>query len=201
MSDIVLLSITPNAEKLIERATRICYSSENQITENSYATFLPNCIKCGHISILSHAMASFHASNISRACSHEMVRHAHLRYLQRSQRNVNEQNAEFIFPPSFDNYQHEEGIGYILRWYKHMIDKGMKREDARYVLPNACATEMVVSGSLQAWWDFLKLRLQKKAQLEIRTVAKQIYDLLNANCPHIFTKELLEAQPKLKLEI
>jgi thymidylate synthase (FAD) len=198
MAKVELLQITENAEKHIELCTRTCYNSEKKITEDSYQTFLPSCIKRGHISILRHAMATFKISEISRAFSHEMVRHVFLSYLQRSQRYCDESNTFFImFPETGDEYQ--QAYQKALETYKKLLKKD-KREIARMVLPNACATAMVVSSNLNGFYDFLRLRLQHAAQAEIRTVAKMIYTILHNHCPYIFNQELLLYQPKLNLE-
>ena len=199
-----LLSITPQSQVVIEKCTRICYNSEDKITKDSHETFLPRIIKMGHISPLSFAHASFHISGISRACSHQLVRHSHLRYLQRSQRYCTEESAEFLIPKNIKDSHRcafYECIGNIQDTYRDWVNFGVKREDARCVLPNATATEMCVAGNLQSWYDFLRLRLGKHAQWEIREVAKEIYKILNFACPNIFTKELLEYQPTINLDI
>lgn len=212
--EVKLLSITPNAEKHIERCTRICYNTEDRITNDSHINFFAGVIGRGHWSVLSHAHASFHIAGISRACSHQLVRHACLRYLQRSQRYCAEE-FEFVLPPTIKGISETEILDEEDRtafdaledaaftgWenYKEMMKKGIKKEDARYALTNACPTEIVVSGSLQAWWDFLRLRMSKSCQWELRTVAKRVYKVLQNECPNIFTEEFLMVQPKLNLE-
>jgi thymidylate synthase (FAD) len=189
--EIKLLTITPDAEKHIERATRICYNSEEKITDTSHETFLPTTLKHGHFSALSHAFASFHVAGISRACSHQLVRHAHLRYLQRSQRYCTEDSwGKFVRPPKiiqksqgllddekFDGetpFDILEDAAYTAHEsYQDIIALGVPKEDARYALPNCQTTELVISGTFQAWWDFLRIRL----------------------------KELLETQPTIKLDV
>ena len=200
-ADVSLLSITPEAEKHIERCTRICYNSESKMTSESHIVFLPGIMKRGHWSALSHAHATFVVKNISRACSHQLVRHAHLRYLQRSQRYCTEETNNTVIPEVLqDNKVVKTLLRSIKDKYNYLVKKKVKLEDARYILPNACTTEIVVSGTLQGWWDFLRLRMGKSAQQEIRDVAKKIYVVLNAQCPHVFTKELLVVQVPLYLE-
>lgn len=212
-----LWSITPCAEKHLEKCARICYDSLNKITEKSYEKFLHSVISLGHVAILSHASATFYISGISRACSHQLVRHAHLRYLQRSQRYCQELGQDaYILPDKISSCTKLDGcdvdghsaldlwediVWTSREYYKRLIEMGIPAEDARYILLNACPTEIVVSGTLQAWYDFLRLRLTKHAQWEIRNVAKEIYYILNKECPHIFTKELLEKQTKIELDI
>jgi len=200
-SRVELINITPNAEKHIEYCARVCYNSLNKISEDSYKKLLPRLLKMGHYSVLSHAHATFVISGISRACSHQLVRHAHLRYLQRSQRYCDESATEFVYPIKGIKGK-IFGLTYKLckLSYKLLRILGVKQENARFVLPNAIGTTIVVSGTFQAWWDFLRLRLGKHAQWEIRKVAKEIYKILNKRCPHIFNKELLVVQPQLNLD-
>jgi len=208
-----LLTITPNAEKHLEHCGRICYNSENKITEASHERFLKSVMSLGHVAILSHAFATFRISDISRACSHQLVRHAHLRYLQKSQRYcVEKEWKDFIRPPKTSGEETnergdtafdllEDAVFTSYNSYAGMMDLGVHQEDARYALSNAHPTEIIISGTLQAWYDFLRIRLTKHAQWEIRDVARDIYNVLKKECPHIFTKELLEKQPKIELDV
>jgi len=198
-----LADITQYAETKIEIYTRECYDSLNKMTEDSHKQFLPNIIKRGHLSALSFAYATFHISDVSRAFLAQMTRHAHLRYLVRSQRYNKEDSINFIMPSVFDIEDQSffaECQQKIIAWYRKLNLK-YKNEDSRMILSNAHKTSMNVTGNLQAWYSFLRLRLGKHAQLEIRNVAKEIYKILNKECPNIFTKELLEYQPKIDLDI
>lgn len=212
-----LVSITPNAEKLMEYCCRKCYNSIDKITDMSYITFLQSAMKRGHFSILSFAHAVFEIYDISRACSHQVVRHAHLRYLQQSQRFVDQSSANYVLPPSIQAKAQQEvtnnpdidstafDIFEDICWdgedaYKQLIHRGIKKEDARYVLPNAGVTTIVVSGTLQGWFDYLRLRMSKHAQWEIRGVSQDIYKILNKEVPSVFNKEILVVQPPLNLE-
>jgi thymidylate synthase (FAD) len=201
--EVALLSITPAAEKHIERCTRICYDSLDKLTATSHQQFLPSILKRGHVSPLSFAHATFKVTGISRVCSHQLVRHAHLRYLQRSQRYCGEDKIDYVEPESVRSIPRGMFYGIMCTlWsgYKQLKWYGLKNEDARMVLPSACVTEMCVAGNLQAWWDFLRLRLGTHTQLETRTVAKHIYQELNCECPNIFNQENLLLQPKLNLD-
>ena len=82
------------------------------------------------------------------------------------------------------SYQHAHNA------YKYLIAQGVKKEDARFVLPQATATELIVTGNLQAWLDFIQLRNIPAAQWEIREVAKTINNILAENVPEIFVKTL-----------
>jgi len=201
---VTIMGLTPNAEQHMEHCARFCYNSLDKAKEGSHVGFLRGALKNGHFSILSHAHCTFIIEGISRACSHQLVRHAHLRYLQRSQRYCAEGRPDYIIPDSVVQatvFDLMEGVVYDnFEAYKELVEKGVKKEDARFVLPNACKTQIAVSGSLQAWWDFLRLRLDTHAQWEIRRIAKMVYHLLNIHVPNVFNSQLLTVQPKMNLE-
>lgn len=170
--------ITPNSLELIGRFAGICYNS-NLETE----TCIKRAISCkdkGHLATLRFAFATFHIKGISRVCSHQMVRSKFLDFLQRSQRYCNEKNASFITPTLTDE-QHKAYYTAVLQSqmaYDELISLGVKKEDARFVLPEATTTELIVTGNFQAWLDFIKLRADTHAQWEIRQVAKTINNIL-----------------------
>ena len=201
-----IVGLTPDVERHMEMCARICYNSLDKAKEGSHKGFLRGAIRNGHFSILSHAHCTFIIQGISRSCSHQLVRHAHQRYLQRSQRYCSEKNPEYVAPDSVDDSVETSVIYHDFmetswKTYGRLVDKGIKKEDARFVLPNACQTKLAMSGTLQGWWDFLRLRMGKHAQWEIKQIAQMIYSLLNAWVPSVFTPELLIIQPKLNLEI
>ncbi len=176
--NVELKFITPNALQQIGEYAGICYNSN---------TDPPSCVKravaCkdkGHLATLRFATATFHISGISRVCSHQFVRSKHLDFLQRSQRYCNEKNAGFVTPVLTDE-QHKAYYTAILQSqmaYDELISLGVKKEDARFVLPEATTTELIVTGNFQAWIDFIKLRADKHAQWEVRSVAKTINNIL-----------------------
>lgn len=187
-----LLHITPNALEFIGRCAGICYNSSQQ--SEACIKRAISCKDKGHLATLRFAHATFHVSGISRTCSHQFVRSKHLDFLQRSQRYCNEDNAMFILP-SVDNtnyapsYIQEHMANHFkksLDLYNGLISLGVKKEDARFVLPEATQTELIVTGNLQAWLDFIKLRADKHAQWEIRDVAIEINNLLAKECPGLF---------------
>ena len=183
--EVKLKFITPDAENFIGSMAGICYGSD---TEN-YEKNVKRAAKCaddGHLATLRFAHAVFHISGISRVCSHQLVRSKHLDFLQRSQRYCSESDAKFVYPGT-DLDTKISGLYQIAhRVYKDLLEAGVKREDARFVLPEGTQTEVVVVGNLQGWLDFIKLRADKHAQLEIRNLAKTINNILNEHCPNIF---------------
>ena len=170
--------ITPNALEQIGRYAGICYNSS--LDKEACIKRAISCKDKGHLATLRFAHATFRVSGISRACSHQFVRSKHLDFLQRSQRYCREDGTDFVFPhlnkdQSFDVALHYE---YCLQMYERLIKEGVKKEDARFVLPEATTTELVVTGNFQAWIDFIKLRADKHAQWEIREVARTINNIL-----------------------
>lgn len=171
--------ITPNALERIGRYAGICYNSSLDST-----ACIKRAISCkdkGHLATLRFAHATFHVSGISRACSHQFVRSKHLDFLQRSQRYCKEDEASFV-EPNLDSLSslnimrtHYQNSLYL---YEQLLSQGVKKEDARFVLPEATTTELIVTGNFQAWLDFIKLRADKHAQWEIREVAKTINNIL-----------------------
>lgn len=181
-----LVDITPNAEEKIGGYAGECYNAKKD--KESCIRRAKKCMDDGHLSTLRFAIACFHITGISRVCSHQLVRSKHLDFLQQSQRYVNQKDAEFSVPEANITKQLQIKSHYsdCLNLYNELISGGMKKEDARFVLPEATHTSLYVVGNLQAWKDFIKLRADKHAQLEIREVAKEINNLLNKECPNLF---------------
>lgn len=189
-----LIHITPDYAKTIEYAART--STATECKENS-EDFVRKLVNKGHLSVGRHCNASFEII-CSRACSHQFVRHTHLVYTQESQRYVkfntslSEFDDTYVIPDSIRNNFHRiapsflNTIEQIECCYDAMIKVGIPKEDARYILPNACKTRLVVSGNFQAWMDFIKLRTDKAAQWEIREIAEEIFAILKEEAPAFF---------------
>jgi thymidylate synthase (FAD) len=186
MMAVTLKFITPQAEQQIGEYAAICYDSNT--SPDSCIRRAKSCATKGHLATLRFAHAVFHVSGISRACSHQFVRSKHLDFLQQSQRYVNQDEQSFIYPDS----KRDDLIGSAYRSamdvYDNLIAQGVKKEDARYVLPAGVATELYVVGNLQAWRDFISLRSGKEAQKEIRDVAITINNILSDHCPNLFER-------------
>ena len=179
-----LLNCTYNPEEFIGRAAAICYDSKTD--RESCIKRAAHCVHSGHLATLRFAHASFNVSGISRACSHQFVRSKHLDFLQRSQRYCAEEAPEFIYPETRHDTYISTAYERCYTVYLELLSRGVKKQDARMVLPAGIATELNVTGNFQAWLDFLKLRTDKAAQLEIRMVATQIGYHLYAQAPNIF---------------
>jgi thymidylate synthase (FAD) len=187
--NVTLLAITPNAEELIEKGARVCYNSnENPETRKQ---FIQSLIKRGHEGCIEHGVATFKIEGVSRALTHQLVRHRLASYLQRSQRYVKEKGFEYVVPDSIKKHSHlrftyEDCMGYLQLTYELLLKGGIPAEDARFILPNACCSELVMTMNFRALRHFLKLRLDKHAQWEIRELAKRILDILLQHAPSVF---------------
>lgn len=208
-----LLEHTPNPEKLIAAAAKLCYSSStidelimDDMTDESVEKFLNMLFSLGHESPIEHASFTFAIEGISRACSHQLVRHRIASYSQKSQRYVSENQFEYVTPPSIKEYGAEEIFDETM--YKiqceyenirdllieGMVSRGMDRkaaekkanEDARFVLPNACTTSIIVTMNIRSLFNFFKHRCCNRAQWEIRDMATHMWKLCMEVSPTIF---------------
>ena len=186
-----ILAYTPNPEETIARAASTCYDSVPKELDKA-RKMIAAIIKSGHESCIEHSSATFEIDGISRVVTHELVRHRiGFAYSQRSQRYVDEANPSFVIPEEIEANEtakalFEDAMRYAWEKYKALQDLGLKNEMARYVLPNACCTKIVVTADFRAWRNFLKLRLSKRAQHEIRNLANVLLDKLIEIAPSCF---------------
>ena len=172
-------------EELLEHAGRVCYRSESQ---GDPGRFLRARIREGHESIIEHASATFEISGISRACSHQLVRHRLASYSQESQRYVDMSNPEWVFPPAiaeagaiWDEFADE-----VKATYRALRELGVRKEDARFVLPNATATRIVVTMNFRQLLHTFRIRISPAAQWEIRDVCVRMLELVFPLAPSVF---------------
>jgi thymidylate synthase (FAD) len=187
--EVELVAITPDPEKVIEQAGRTCYLSFDRIEEDSAAAFIRRLIKVGHESPLEHAYATFRIRNCSRAMTHQLVRHRLMAVSQQSQRYVNEDQFAYVLPETLPAEYVEDfhqDMKTIQQMYRKWRDRGLKKEDARFVLPNACVSEIVVSADFREWRHIFKLRLSAKAQWEIRKACTKMLAILKQHAPACF---------------
>jgi thymidylate synthase (FAD) len=179
-----------------ELGGRVCYDSFGK-NEKSNAQYIQEIIEKKHFSVLEHASVTFGIQGISRACSHELVRHRHLSFSQRSQRYCNK--LEFVFHPGMNKdhrvYLREQAMETSAQydiWLKECTDDKQGREIARMILPNYVETKMVVSGNLRGWMEFLEKRLSPAADAEIRRLAETILSHLLREAPNTFNHMVKE---------
>jgi thymidylate synthase (FAD) len=177
------------AEALLEHAGRTCYRSESR---GRPGRFLQSRIREGHESIIEHASVTFEISGISRACSHQLVRHRLASYSQESQRYVDMAAPEFVVPPSVaENPQAQvvwdEFMARVSDTYCQLRELGVRKEDARFVLPNATATRIIVTMNLRTLRHFISVRGDKAAQWEIRALALEMLRQVHSVAPSVFS--------------
>lgn len=188
---IELLFITPNAEKLIETVGRTSYLSFNKQGKSTEKTFIKMLIKKRHYSVLEHAYATFRISGVSRAFTHQLVRHRLCSFVQQSQRYVDESNFNYIEPKSIRNNSEAHStfskfMGEAKKVYSKLQRLRIKNEDARFVLPNAVESQIVVTANLREWRHIIELRGGPDAQWEIRDIAIEILKILKRHTPTVF---------------
>ena len=170
-----LIQATPKPIETIAIIASICYDSD---PKNPLA-LVKHLYRNGHHSVFEHIYFTFKIEGISRACSHQLVRHRHCSFTQRSQRYCSEGEFEYVAPPSLDGVTFDAKMLCIDGWYNHYQDNGIPNEDARYILPNACATSLYLSCNLRELIHICNERLCSRAQWEIRDLVKQMVSLVD----------------------
>jgi len=221
--NVELLQHTPEPEKIIAAAAKLCYSSSgidgilNGLDAESTDKFLNRLMSMGHESPIEHITFTFGIEGVSRSLLAQFTRHRIASYSVKSQRYVKEGQFEFVLPPEIekipeakeeflkamsDDVQSYNKLSDILfeKHYADMISQGMDEkkarnaaekkaiEDARYVLPNACETKMIVTMNARSLMNFFHHRCCERAQWEIRDLACRMLDLVKEVAPTLFAK-------------
>ncbi|MCD7739941.1 MAG: FAD-dependent thymidylate synthase [Candidatus Gastranaerophilales bacterium] len=186
-----LISKPENILKTIYTACRTCYSAdsplniyESALDDEKMLKLISKVISSGHYSTIEHIQVSFAINNISRACSHQLVRHRLMSFSQKSQRYVKEKGQfDYITPDTIEdnpelNNKFNDFMSKISQFYIELTKAGIPAEDARAVLPNAAATSMIASLNLRELIHLSNLRLCTRAQKEIRILVKRMCDEL-----------------------
>jgi thymidylate synthase (FAD) len=179
------------SEALLEHAGRICYRSTTGGTPDVTARFVARRVQEGHESIIEHACASFEISGISRACSHQLVRHRLASYSQESQRYVDMSDPEWVIPPQIaENAEAmriwDEFAEMATTAYHRLRALGIKKEDARFLLPNATTTRLVMTANYRELLHIFRLRISPHAQWEIRQVCVKMLEAIYPHAPSVF---------------
>ncbi|MFA5154771.1 MAG: FAD-dependent thymidylate synthase [Clostridia bacterium] len=187
--NVVVLRVTTDPEELIEIAGRECHLSETD--EETRGQFIQRLIRLEHFSVLEHASVTFHLKGMSRACSHQLVRHRIASYSQRSQRYTKKVGErDFVIPEGITSpaiqSKLDQAYGNSLGTYEALLDMGVKAEDARYVLPAATTTSIIMTMNFSSLRHFFKVRISKKAQAEIRGYAWKMLMLILDEAPNVF---------------
>ena len=207
-----LLSYTPDGEKLISSAAKLCYSPvgideiEEELTEEEIDKFLNMLINIGHMSPVEHVSFTFAVEGVSRSLTHQLVRHRIGSYSQQSQRYVKLDQFDYIVPPAIekneearklyiqameeDQKYYDKIVEILMEEYKDSMSKSQAEkkaiEDARYVFPNACETKVVFTMNARSLMNFFRLRTCNRAQWEIRELAIEMLRQVKGVYPILF---------------
>ncbi len=196
---IELLTHTPEPELVVAAAARLCYSNSSigallEKSRDEREAFLEKITSLGHLSVLEHVSFSFGVEGISRACSHQLVRHRLASYSQQSQRYVSHSKRfSAVTPDSIADSpelaeRYQQMLDEIHGFYAEMLEAGIPAEDARFILPNAATTKIVVTMNGRELLHFFSLRCCRRAQWEIQALAKQMLQLVKPLAPILFAK-------------
>lgn len=194
-----LLTYTPNPEQVVAAAARLCYadSSIEQLLgqpPDQAAKLLQKILALGHFSVLEHASFTFGIEGVSRACSHQLVRHRIASFSQQSQRYVSHQQPfAAVIPDSIGARQEllarfEQHMLATHDLYRDLMAAGVPAEDARFVLPNAASTKLVMTMNARELHHFFALRCCRRSQWEIRAMAKEMLRHARKAAPLLFTE-------------
>jgi thymidylate synthase (FAD) len=194
-----ILTHTPEPERIVATAGHMCYAGvsvkelKEKMDDEKLKKILGHLIEAGHFSVLEHASFTFAIEGVSRTLTHQLVRHRIASYSQQSQRYVNEENMNFVIPPSI---KEKEGLGKEFlafmedskKAYRKLIDAGIPKEDARFALPNAAETRIIMTMNARSLYNFFERRLCTRAQWEIRALAISMLEELKKAAPLLFNK-------------
>lgn len=193
-----LIAYTPNPDKTVAISARMCYSKvgvkelEEQMTDEKVRDLLEKIISSRHYSVTEHVSFTFAIEGISRACTHQLVRHRIASYSQQSQRYVDAENFSYIIPPQIAadakaKKLFEETMEKCESAYKELREIA-KKEDARYILPNATDSKIVVTMNTRSLYNFFEKRCCVRAQWEIRQLAEKMLEECKKVAPILFDK-------------
>ena len=173
--NVTLIQATPNPVETIAQIASICYDSDPK----DPMKLVRHLYKGGHHSVFEHIYFTFKIEGISRACSHQLVRHRHCSFTQRSQRYCSEDGFEYVTPTTIPPFAMETCMKRVGDWYLTLQNGKIPNEDARYLLPNACATELYLSCNLRELIHMANERLCSRAQWEIRDLVEEMCQLVD----------------------
>lgn len=198
--NVALLRHTPDPEIACATAARLCYSPadietiQEKMTLEGAEKLIGKILSIGHTSILEHASFTFGVEGISRACSHQLVRHRVASYSQQSQRYVAFDEGDFplVIPATISTKHrqkiYQEAMDACAAAYRELVADGVPAEDARYVLPNATETKIIISMNARELLHFFSIRCCNRAQWEIRDMSDQMLLLAKRAAPILFAK-------------
>jgi len=196
--DVRLLNHTPDPERAVAVAARLCYAPVGaadlmeHMSDDAQRKVLRIILESGHFSALEHASYTFAIDGVSRAMTHQLVRHRVASYNQQSQRYVSfAEEPVFIVPPAVeadpDALERFKAANHAaFAAYRELIEAGVEAEDARYLLPNAVETKIVVTMNMRELLHFFTVRCCNRAQWEIRELSHRMLELVEPTAPYVF---------------
>lgn len=194
--NVELIGFTPNPEKLPAMAAKLTHSKtkpENleESSDEELRSILEHVMNLGHTSVVEHATFSFAVSDVSRSLTHQLVRHRIASYAQQSQRYVNLEIPNYVIPPKIAKNEdmkkaYEKIMDKIWEQYNNLLEMDIPAEDARYVLPNATCSNIIVTMNARSLLNFFELRCCLQAQWEIRELANKMLKKVKKVAPTIF---------------
>ncbi|MDD7479714.1 FAD-dependent thymidylate synthase [Methanomethylophilus alvi] len=190
-----LLAHTPDADRICAAAAHSCYSEDSAadlLETVDPAKMLRHVIGMGHHSVIEHAVFTFSVEGVSRALTHQLVRHRIASFSQQSQRYVRLSEPTYVVPETVKRDPeamkvYEETMDGIWDSYSKLIGMGIPAEDARYVLPNGCTTNITITMNARELLHFFSMRCCNRAQWEIREMADEMLRLCKEVSPVIFS--------------
>lgn len=191
---VILLAHTPEPEKTCAAAARSCYSGKGAselISKGDTEKFLAKVVGMGHESVIEHATFTFSVEGVSRSLTHQLVRHRIASFSQQSQRYVSLEEPTYVVPPTVGSDPekkriYDEAMEKAWQAYGELERLGIPAEDARYVLPNGCTTNIVITMNARELRHLFTLRCCNRAQWEIREMADKMLELCREASPSIF---------------
>ena len=193
---VALISYSPDAELIIAAAARISSSAIStrelltKMTPKQVSNLLKQLISAGHLSPFEHVSFTFAIGGVSRVTTHQLVRHRLASYTQQSQRYVSLKKLDYVTPFTISTHQqirakYDEAVQVAHKLYSEMLDAGIPAEDARYVLPQAIETQLVMTMNARELIHACSLRLCERAQWEIRELFERIKTEVEKVAPFI----------------
>ncbi|HEQ79099.1 MAG TPA: FAD-dependent thymidylate synthase [Euryarchaeota archaeon] len=189
-----LVAYTPDPQRVVASSVQACHGktikSGETLKDEDIRRLIEMVKTSGHHSVMEHASFTFAVSGVSRVLTHQLVRHRIASYSQQSQRYVNLRGGGYVTPRSLKEGDAKEvfksHVESSLRAYQQLLDMGIAKEDARYVLPNAAKTNIVITMNARALWNFFSLRTCRRAQDEIRQLALNMLTEVYRIAPVLF---------------
>jgi len=195
---VTLLTSTPEPERVVATAARLCYAAVDcrALAERSSRAedrrMIARILALGHHGVLEHAVFTFAVEGVSRALTHQLVRHRLASFAQQSQRYVNfDDGFAYETPPAITarpelRQRFDQAMATAAGVYRELREAGIAAEDARFVLPNAAHSRIIISMNARELRHFFRLRCCRRSQWEIRALAKTMLEQVAAVAPALF---------------